>query len=137
MVSAAANQLANKLTGGKKGRGSNGAVAGGGATNTGGRKGNAQTRAQNQEIADQAEAAGEGTHTAGASLPEQHYPNPEGGLKGGRFSDVEITRPDGTKRVVNTVDTTSGGVPTDREIEAGLDIYERLDEGDTFEMISK
>ena len=105
--------------------------------NFGGRKGNAQTRAQNQELADRAEAAGEGTHTAGASLPEQHYPNPAGGLKGGRFSDVEITWPNGTRRVINTVDTTSGGLPTDRELEAALDIYERLSPGDTLELIPK
>ena len=109
----------------------------GDAQKSGGRKGNASTRDQNQELADRAEAAGEGTHTAGASLPEQYYPNPSGGRKGGRYSDVEITSPDKTKRVINTVDSGRDGLPTDREIEAGLDIYERLDEGDTLELIPK
>ena len=104
---------------------------------SGGRKGNAATRAQNQAIADRAEAAGEGTHTGGASLPERYYPPPGGGRKGGRYSDVEITRHDETKRVVNTVDTDRNGIPTDREIEAGLDIYERLEPGDTLELIPK
>ncbi|MEM7315626.1 MAG: RHS repeat-associated core domain-containing protein, partial [Planctomycetota bacterium] len=48
------------------------------APKTGGRKGSATTRAQNQSIADRAEAAGQGTHTAGADLPERYYPNPAG-----------------------------------------------------------
>lgn len=69
--------------------------------------------------------------------PERYYPNPDGGRAGGRYSDVEITRPDGTKRVVNTVDTTVDGVPTNRELEAALDIYDRLDPGDTLELTPK
>ncbi|MEM7478573.1 MAG: polymorphic toxin-type HINT domain-containing protein [Planctomycetota bacterium] len=116
------------------------------APKTGGRKGNATTRAQNQSIADRAEAAGQGTHTAGADLPERYYPNPAGGRKGGRYSDVEITRPDGTREVINTVDTRTYwdgatldeiGLPTERELDAALDIYERLNPGDTLILVPK
>jgi len=78
------------------------------------------------------------THTAGGnSLPETHYPHPDTGRTGGRYSDAEVTHPDGTKTVINTVDTGSDGLPTDREIEAALDIYERLEEGDRLILIPK
>jgi RHS repeat-associated protein len=92
----------------------------------GGRKGNPETRAQNQQIGEANEAAGKGDHTGGGDLPETHFPNPAGGNKGGRFADVTNTEADGTRHVTQTVDTKANGEPTEREIDAALDIYERL-----------
>ncbi len=42
-----------------------------------------------------------------------------------------------TRRVINTVDKGRDELPTDREIDAALDIYERLRDGDTLELIPK
>jgi hypothetical protein len=56
---------------------------------------------------------------------------------GGRYSDIENTFPDGTKLVTQTVDTDANGVPTSREMEAALDIYERLADGDSLTLVPK
>ncbi len=104
---------------------------------SGGRKGKPETRAQNQQIGEANEAAGRGDHTGGGDLPETYFPNPDGGAKGGRFGDVTNTSPEGKRHVTQTVDTKANGEPTEREIDAALDIYDRLDEGETLDLIPK
>lgn len=103
--------------------------------NPGGRKGSQAVRDQNKQIARDNEAAG-AKHTAGADLPEQYYPNPNGLKEGGRYSDVENTFPDGTKIVTQTVDHVNG-IPTPNEIDAALDILDRLEEGDSLVLVPK
>jgi len=95
---------------------------------SGGRKGNAETRAQNQNIAEEAKANG-GTHEGGADLPEQRFADPaQPGTKGSRYADVTVKDANGTTTHYQTVDTKANGELTERELDAALDISERSGE---------
>jgi RHS repeat-associated protein len=107
------------------------------ASSQGGRKGSAATRELNQTIGTANAKAGKGTHTGGGNLKETHFPNPEGGAKGGRYADVTNTGADGKRHVTQTVDVKVSGEPTSREMEAALDIYDRLGEGETLTLTPK
>lgn len=91
----------------------------------GGRKGGLNTRAQNQAIGDRVEANG-GQVTGGLGRgPESHFPNPDGGTKGGRFSDGSAVDANGNSVQVQTVDTNASGGLTARESAAAQDIASR------------
>jgi len=83
------------------------------------------TRAQNQAIGDRVEANG-GQITGGLGRrPESHFPNPDGGAKGGRFSDGSAVDANGNSVQVQTADTNANGSLKARESGAAQDIANR------------
>ena len=92
------------------------------AAPTGGRLGNAATRAQNASIADSLESRGFTVTGGGGRLPEEHLPGPGGGRQGGTFVDVTAVR-DGRTVRAQTIDTRADGLtPTTREANAAARI---------------
>ncbi|MGV2873214.1 RHS repeat-associated core domain-containing protein [Colwellia sp. E150_009] len=90
----------------------------------GGRKGNIDTRAQNQAIGDNITAKG-GNTTAGFGGKESHFPSSGPGNKGGRFSDGSAVDANNNGFQVQTVDTKANGTMTNRESTAAKVIAER------------
>jgi hypothetical protein len=90
----------------------------------GGRKGNIDTRAQNQAIGDNITANG-GSVTAGLGGKETHFPSSGPGNKGGRFSDGSAVDGNGNGFQVQTVDVKANGTMTNRESGAAKVIAER------------
>ena len=66
---------------------------------------------------------------------ETYFPNPAGGLKGGRFCDISLKKGNRTLHV-NTVDHRRG-VPTPREAAAAADIRSRLSPNSTLILVPK
>ncbi|NUP49494.1 MAG: hypothetical protein HOW97_19630 [Catenulispora sp.] len=97
--------------------------------NPNGRRGNAATTAQLNDIRDEMLKAnrdwqhiGGGTDAkTGATLPETTIRGPNGQI---RHPDLTFRLPDGSEFYVNTVDTLADGVTMDaREMEAAIEIY--------------
>jgi RHS repeat-associated protein len=107
------------------------------AAPTGGRLGNASTRAQNAAIADSLESRGFTVTGGGGRFPEEHLKGPGGGRKGGTFVDVTAVR-DGKTVRVQTIDTRADGVtPTTREANAATRIRAQQQRGDHTVLIPK
>ena len=105
---------------------------------SGGRKGSATTRAQNDSIGAQNEKKGLGTQTGGGNnFPETRLPAPGGGNKGAVYADVTNTASDGTRVFTQNVDTLKNGAMTGRENENALKILERMGNGDRLIIVPK
>ncbi len=86
------------------------------AKKTGGRLGNAETRAHNSAIADELESRGYEITDGGGRFPEEYLPPIGGGRKGGSYPDITAKRlEDGRIIRINTVDTRKSGKMTTRE----------------------
>jgi len=81
---------------------------------TGGRLGNASTRAHVDQVATEMENRGYTITGGGGRMPEEYLPPIGGGRKGGSYPDITATKSGRTVRV-NTVDTYVSGAPTKRE----------------------
>jgi hypothetical protein len=81
----------------------------------GGRLGNAATREQVNNIANELENRGYTITGGGGRLPEEYLKPIGGGRKGGSFPDITAVRDNTTVRI-NTVDTYKSGAPTLREL---------------------
>ncbi len=81
---------------------------------TGGRLGNASTRAQNSAVGDNLVSRGYEIKGGGGRLPEEYLPPIGGGRKGGSYPDITATK-DGRTLRINTVDTKANGSMTTRE----------------------
>jgi RHS repeat-associated protein len=83
-------------------------------TTSGGRLGNAATRAQNEQIANYLKANGYKITGGGGELPEEYLPGINGARKGSNYLDITAEKNGQTIRI-NTVDTYKNGLPTTRE----------------------
>ena len=104
---------------------------------TGGRLGNATTRSQIAELAQNLNNRGWIITGGGGEQPEEYLPPTDGGRAGGNYVDITATKNGITLRV-NTIDTLSDGVtPTMREAAAAALIRRKISPNDPFLLIPK
>ena len=104
---------------------------------TGGRLGNATTRGQIAEIAQDLKSRGWTITGGGGEAPEEYLPGANGGRAGSNYVDITATRNGVTLRI-NTVDTLSDGItPTRREAAAAALIRSKISSSDPFILIPK
>jgi len=84
---------------------------------SGGRLGNATTRAQNEQISTYLEKEGWEITGGGGCLKEEYLPGLGGGSKGSNYVDITATKNGQTIRI-NTVDIYKNGQMTTREANA-------------------
>jgi hypothetical protein len=103
----------------------------------GGRLGKAATRNQIAEIAAELESRGYTIKGGGGIKPEEYLKPLAGGKKGGSYIDITASHPiHGTLRI-NTVDVTSKGLPTTRELINATRIRSQIAPGEHLLLIPK
>jgi RHS repeat-associated protein len=107
----------------------------------GGRRGNKATRDQLDEVRDEfisknpeyRHIYGGRDQVTGDDIPEEYIP-PLGGPRsngdrtGSSYPDLTFEAPDGSKIRINTVDSNSKGIPTERELDNAYRIYNQTNE---------
>lgn len=92
-----------------------------------GRRGNPETRAHIETVADRLDESGFDIDAGARGLPEEYLPPINGGTRGGSYPDITATnRVTGETIRVNTVDTLADGVtPTTRELRNAIRITDQ------------